>query len=86
MLAYAFAGNRGLFRVTGTYEGTRFLDRQASDELPAFIDLDALLSFDVTPALGLIVQGQNLLSGNLERWDHYPLSPQIITGGVRVKW
>lgn len=85
-LSYLFAQRRGLLQVTATFENERYIDAANTTKIDAFFDLDIESSFNLTPNLGLLLRLENLTSGDLERFDHYPEPPAIITFGARYQW
>ncbi len=87
MLSYAFLDERGLVQLTGAVESARFIDREKSEEVGAFFDLDAYAAYDVTPLLGVTLRLDNIAGADaLERWHRYPRAPLLITTGLRVRF
>ena len=85
-LSYSFAQSRGLLQLTGHYESSRYIDRQQSRKVDAYLDLDVEASYNVTPLLGVVVRVENINGGNDTRWDNYPESPFVLGAGLRVNW
>ena len=85
-LSYSFAQSRGLLQLTGHYESARYIDRQQSRKVDAYLDLDVEASYNVTPLLGVVFRVENVSGGNDTRWDNYPESPYVIGAGLRVNW
>ena len=85
-LSYSFAQSRGLLQLTGHYENARYIDRQQSRKVDAYLDLDVEASYNVTPLLGVVFRIENISGGNDTRWDNYPESSLVIGAGLRVNW
>lgn len=86
MLSYSFAQSRGLVQLVGHYENGRYIDRQQSRKVDAYVDLDVEASYNFTRLVGVIVRVQNITGSDNARWDNYPESPYVIGAGLRVNW
>ena len=86
MLSYAFAGHDGLIQLNGHLESPRYRDRARVVRVPTYADVDAMISYYFTPWVGVSVRAENLISGSTERWDHYPESPALFQGTLRIRW
>lgn len=85
-ISYAFADGRGFLQATGRYESAREVDTAQSRTIGDFFDMDLEGSYDLTPALGVVLRFQNLSAGYLERWEDFPQAPSVFMAGLRVRW
>lgn len=85
-VSYSFAEGRALLQAIGRYESARYVDAAQSRRIGDIFDLDLEGSYDFTPSLGVVARFQNMSSGFLERWEGFPQSPYVLTGGFRVRW
>lgn len=86
MLSFVFDDSRGLVQLTGRYESSRYRDRAQTRKLGDFFDMDLLATYQVTPALKLLVALDNISADRLERFDGYPLPSFVARAGVGVRW
>lgn len=91
MLSYSFDGSRGLAQLVGSFESVRpravRQDSVGLDPLgdaDAYLDLDVRASYNISPAIGLLVRVENI--GRTERWMGYPRPPAVLTAGLRIHW
>ena len=85
-LSYSFAESRGLLQLTGHYENARPVDRPASREVGAYLDLDVEASYKITPLVGVVFRVENISGSDNARWENYPASPVMFGAGLRVSW
>ena len=86
-LSYALPAGRGLVQLVGTFESARYVSAAEEEKVGAFFNLDARAEIALTSALGAVLRVENIAGrGALERWDRYPLSPLIISTGLRVRF
>ncbi|HET6567922.1 MAG TPA: TonB-dependent receptor, partial [Rhodothermales bacterium] len=86
VLSYSFAQSRGLLQLTARYESARYVNRTKDRKLGDFFDMDTALSYQVTPALGLVARVDNISAGYLERWERYPEPPFAVMAGMQIRW
>ena len=85
-LSYSFDESRGLLQLTGHYENARPIDRLASREVGAYVDLDVEASYKITSLLGVVFRVENISGSDNARWENYPESPVLFGAGLRVNW
>lgn len=85
MLSVSFDGRKGLFQVQGRFENARDIDPLQSARVPAFVDVDALLSYYFTPWVGATLRLDNI-GNRTERWLHYPHSSNVLMGSLNIRW
>ena len=57
---YTFAGDRAILQGDGKYIGSRYADRLGERELPGYLDLSALVSYYVTPSIGIYGRAKSI--------------------------
>ena len=86
MVSYAFANDQMLVQVIGTFHSSRYTSRDATEEIPGYIDMDFLYTYMLHSGLGLVVRMDNILGDSVEYWEHYSESPFTLSAGLRVLW
>ncbi|MEM1094114.1 MAG: TonB-dependent receptor [Bacteroidota bacterium] len=85
-LSYMFDRQRGLLQVGSTFQGRRYRDRAEVFLVGDFFDLDVEASYMITPTMGVLLEAGNLSIDALNFYDVYPITPFVITGGLRFRW
>ncbi len=85
-LALAFHDGKGQVQMTGRFESPRYraFERTAETRVDAYLDVDVMARYRLTPWIGLTAWGENLLGGHLERWDGYPEMPTVFGLGLLI--
>ncbi len=87
LLSYRFARQRGFIQVLGRYEGVRYAALNSQYRLPPYLDLDLQTTYQLTPAIGLVVRLENLAPARYRtRWFDYPEPAAILSAGMRIRW
>ncbi|MEM6644641.1 MAG: TonB-dependent receptor [Bacteroidota bacterium] len=85
-LSYMFDRQRGLLQIGSTFQGRRYRDRAETFRVGDFFDLDVEASYLITPTMAVLLQAGNLSIDALNVYDVYPITPFVITGGLRFRW
>ena len=80
----AFLDDAAQIDVAASVEGPRYVDRQETEQVDAFVDLDVTAAYRMLPGVDVRLGLHNL--GAMERWNGYPRPPAVITTGFRLHW
>ncbi len=87
LLAYPFSGQRGLIQLTSSYRGVRYADLAQNRRVSPYWDVDGQITYQLTPAIGLIGQIENLTPKAYRTpWLGYPEPTLLLSAGMRIRW